>query len=210
MAEGDQAPAAATQGDSVTISRADLVTLQGGYKLLNSLWDHPEHGAAVKRAAKAIDPKLRIPEIDVAEPLLKPINERLDAMTEENKTLREQMAADKTAREDDKALSDLKTRLADAQKKHRLTDEGMAEVMKIMKDRNVADPEIAARYVVSEIEHPAQSISGSNFGPQSANIFDMDGSSKDDDIKSLHKDPVKWLDQVVPKIMAETDQEQAA
>lgn len=194
--------------DIVQIRKSDLSTLQASYKLLNDLWDHPEHGAATKRAAKAVNPALRVPEIDVAEPLLKPLRDELAAKDEALKKLREDFDADKQTRQDDKELGDLRSNLDAAQKKHRLTDEGMAEVRKIMAEQGVASPEVAAKYVAANIE-PAKPVVGSNFGPTDANIFGIDGTSAEDDIKALHNDPLKWMDKAVPEIMAEFEQDAA-
>lgn len=195
-------------GDVVQISKADLAALQKSYSLLNKLWDHPEHGAELKRAAKVVDPTLRIPEIDVAEPLLKPIRDKQAEIEADNVKLREELAADRKERQDAKDIGDLSKALNGAQSKFRLTDEGMAEVRKIMAERNVADPEVAAQYVVANIER-APPVSGSNFAPTDANILGIDGKSQDEDIRFLHNDPIRWLDSAVPKIMAEFEQEAA-
>jgi hypothetical protein len=191
------------------ITDNDLRILQETYKLMNEVTDHPEYGLPTKRAMKAIRPDLRFPEIDVADPLLKPINEKLSAIEEENKKLREEREADRREREDDKALGDLQSKLTAAQKKHRLTDEAMGEVKKIMAERGVADPDIAAQYVVANIE-PAKPVRGSNFGPQEANIFGIDGNSTEDDTKLLHNNNQKWFDGTVDEIMAEFDRQDAA
>lgn len=200
---------AAPDPNLVSVDRAGLQTLQESYKLLQQLWDHPKHGAALKRAAKEVRPELRVPEIDVAEPLLAPIREELEESKKSAAELREEIAKDRKEREDEKALGDLSSKLTAAQRKHRLTDEAMAEVKKIMVDRGVSDPEIAAQYVVANIEAP-RAVKGSNFGPTDANIFGIDGKSEEENIKALHDNPVRWMDKVVPEIMAEFDGEQAA
>jgi hypothetical protein len=203
-------PAPATPDpDVVQVDRAGFETLQKVYKLFNKLWDDPTHGAAVKRSAKAIDPSLRIPEIDVAEPLLAPINEKLTATEAANAKLAEQMEALKQERADEKDLDKLVKSLASAQKRYRLTDDGMEEVKKIMTERGIADPMAAAAYVVSEIE-PAKPVTGTNFGPTDANIYSIDGSSKDDSTALLHRDPVKWQDQEISNILHEFSDAEAA
>lgn len=196
--------------DTVTITKADLATLQRSYKLLDSMWRSKEHGASVRVAAKASDPTLNVPEIDIGEPLVQPIRERQDALETENKTLAEKLAKLETDREDEKALDKLKGDLTEAQKKYRLTDEGMAEVRKIMAERSIADPMAAAAYVQSEIVQPAKPLSGSNFAPQDLNPFHIDGKAEDASTKALHEDPVKWQDREVANIMAEFEQSEAA
>ena len=193
----------------VQMDRGAYQQLQQGWDLLSKLWDHPEHGAAVKRAAKAIDPKLRVPEIDVAEPLLAPMREEIEGFKKTAAELREENAKIRAEREEEKALDKLRGSLGDAQKRYRLTDDGMAEVRKLMAERQIADPFAAAALVVSEIE-PAKPMTSSNtFGPQSLNAFEMDGSSSEKDIALLHNSPEKWMDKVVPEILAEFDAEAA-
>jgi hypothetical protein len=195
-------------GDTVTISKHDLNLLQGSWKLLNGLWDHPEHGAVVKRAAKAVDPTLRVPEIDVAEPMLAPIRAEIEEVKKSAAEVREENARLRQEREEERQVADLGKALDAAQKKYRLTDDGMAEVKKLMAERHINDPPAAAAFVVSEIE-PAAPMTGSNFAPQDANVFGIDGTSDDKDIAALHNDPVRWLDKAVPAIMAEFEQESA-
>ena len=193
----------------VQMERGAYQQLQQGWELLSKLWDHPEHGAAVKRAAKAVDPKLRVPEIDVAEPLLAPIREELDTFKKTAEELREENAKIRAEREEEKALDKLRGSLTDAQKRYRLTDEGMAEVRKVMAERQIADPFAAAALVVSEIE-PAKPMTTTNFGPASLNAFDIDGSSAEKDVAMLHNSPEKWQDKVVGEIMQEFAEQDAA
>lgn len=195
--------------DVVQVDKAGFETLQKVYKLFNKLWDDPTHGASVKQAAKSVDPSLRIPEIDVAGPLLAPINEKLTATEAANQKLADQIAKLEQDRADEKDLDKLVKSLASAQKKYRLTDDGMAEVKKIMTERGIADPMAAAAYVVSEIE-PAKPVTGTNFGPTDANIYSIDGSSKDDSTALLHRDPVKWQDAEIGKILGEFSDAEAA
>lgn len=184
------------------IADQDLTTLQAAYRLMQGLWDHPEHGATVKRAAKQINPNLRIPEIDVAEPLLKPLREQLTAAEEGRTALQARLDKLEQDRTDDKELDKLQKSLDAAKTRYRLTDEGMAEVRKVMAERNNADPMAAAAFVASEIE-PPKPVSGSNFSPSDANIFGVAGGADDDSTKRLHTDPVKWLDREVPNILRE-------
>lgn len=200
--------APAPNPDLVQISKADLATLQKSFTLLNKLWDDPEHGGDLKRAAKKVDPSLRIPEIDVAEPLLKPINETLTKVQEENAKLREEMEKDRQSREDDKELGKLVENLAKAQKRYNLTDLGMAEVRKRMAEDGIASPMAAAALVASDIE-PAKPMSGSNFAPADLNPLGIDGKSDEADIKALHTNPEKWFDRAVPEILAEFEQDAA-
>jgi hypothetical protein len=195
--------------ETVVITKADLTTLQRSYTLLDKLLGHKTAGMTAKRALKEIDPSIPIPEIDIAEPLVAEVNNKITAAEERANKLQEQIDKLNEERTNERELDDLRKKLDKAQREHRLTDEGMAEVRKIMAERNVADPEIAARYVVSEIEKP-QPVAGSNFAPSDANIFGIDGKSEDLSTKELHENPTKWLDKAVPAILAEFEQQDAA
>lgn len=195
--------------DHVTITKADLKTLQEVYKLHAELFDHPVHGLPLKKIMKEVRPSMRIPEIDVAEPLLAPIRTELEAIRTSKAETDAALAALKQEREDEKAVEKLGKTLTDAQKRYRLTDEAMSEVKKRMMDTGNPDPMSAAAWVVSEIE-PAKVSTGSNFGPQDLNVFGMDGKAEDDSIKRLHEDPVRWMDRAVPEIMQEFAEQDAA
>src|SRR6476620_11401681 len=101
-----------------------------GYKRHDKLYDHPTHGLPMKRMLKEVDPTINIHEIDIAEPLVNKLQSQIDALKQE--------------RTDERDLTALKRDLDAAQKKHRLTDEGMDEVKRLMVERKIADPEAAA------------------------------------------------------------------
>lgn len=195
--------------DTVTITKADLETLQRSYRLFNKLWDDPKNGATLKRAAKEADPTLRIPEIDVAEPLLAPIREEMETFKKTAGELRAENEALRQSLEDDKAMGKLLKDLGSAQSRYRLTDEGMAEVKRVMQERNIADPHAAAALVASEIE-PAKVVRDTNFAPADLNVLGMDGKAEDDSTKRLHDNPVKWQDQEIAEIMGEFERGEAA
>lgn len=195
--------------NNVLITKDDLGKLQSVWKLFNSLWDDPKHGATLKRAAKEKDPTLRIPEIDVAEPLLAPIREEMETFKKTAGELRAENEALRQSLEDDKAMGKLLKDLGSAQSRYRLTDEGMAEVKKIMQERNIADPHAAAALVASEIE-PAKVIRDTNFAPADLNVLGMDGKAEDDSTRRLHDNPIKWQDQEISNIMQEFEGSEAA
>ena len=193
--------------DLVQVRKSDLELLQRSYKILDGLWDDENVGQTIQERAKTVDPKIRTDNERYTH-VLRPITEKLTATETTAKELAEKLSKLEQEREDEKALNDLRKTLDSAQSKYRLTDEGMAEVKKIMAERNIADPMAAAAFVVSEIE-PPKPVTGTNFGPADLNVLGIDGSAEDASTKALHKDPVRWLDQAVPAIMQEFEQEAA-
>lgn len=187
---------------------ADHQTLLNSYNLLNKLWDDPKHGTALKRAAKEVNPALRIPEIDVAEPLLAPIREEMEAFKKTHDELRAENLKIREERDEERALDKLSRGIEAAQKKYRLTADGRTEMLEIMKRGEASTPESAAALIVANLE-PAKPVTGTNFGPMEANVLNMDGRSQDESDKLLHTDPMKWLDSEVPRILNEMDAEAA-
>lgn len=188
--------------ETVEISRAHLATYQRGLNILNKLWDDPDVGLTVKKAAKKADPSIRVPEIDIAEPLMKPINDRLTAAEAENKKLREEIEADRKTRKDAEAehvwMADWNTVV----KRHGLTEDGQKEVAALMKSRGIGDPEAGAALWASKQPKP-QPISGPSYAPADMNLYGIDGASADDKVKLLHSSPMKFFDQEVAEILRE-------
>lgn len=195
----------------VAIPAADHDVLKKSHALFAKLWDDPTHGLGVKKATKALDPSIRVPEIDVAEPLLAPIRTELENERSQRTTLEERFAKLEQERDEDKQVAILQRDLDKAQKQYRLTDEAMAEARKLMVDGRASTPEAAAAIIVANIE-PARPMTGTNFGPTDANILHINGdaAADDDSTRRLHNDPVRWLDTEVPKIIAELESAEAA
>jgi hypothetical protein len=179
-----------------------MAILKRAHTLFNSLYDHPEHGVVFKKALKAVDPTLQIPDIDVAEKYAGPLNEKLTALEEKNTKLETELQKDREERTNQAQLGDLSKKIGEAQKRYRLTDDGMKAAIDRMKETGNPDPFAAAAWVVSEIE-PAKPVqTGSNFGPMDANVLDIKGSD-DADRKLLHNDPDRWFNQTVDKMLTD-------
>ena len=62
------------------ISAEELNLLRGSASLLDEVWNDPKHGLALKRAVKDKRPNVSIPEIDVPDVVLRPINDQMSAL----------------------------------------------------------------------------------------------------------------------------------
>jgi hypothetical protein len=185
------------------ISDAELATLRRAQSLLDGLWNDKEHGMALKRMVKAKLPDARIPELDIAEPMLAPVKAELEEQKKANKTLADRLDAREAAEKEAKEDSDLTTSLAQAKKEYRLTDDGMAKVIKRMKDTNNPDPAAAAAWVTDHEPKP-NPVAASSWSPSDLNLFGTGTKSADEDIQSLHQDPIKWFDRKAAEILSET------
>lgn len=175
----------------VEITKAQEKQYKDALQLLEGIWADKDDGLAFKRMIKKKNPNARIPELDIAEPMLEPVKAELAAAEKRHAALLERIDAKEKAEREAKEEGDLRAQLAAAQKEYRLTDEGMDLVKKRMKETGNPDPSAAAAWIT---DHAPKSgpVAGSSFSPSEMNLF---GSrEKDDAWADLHKDPVRWAD----------------
>jgi hypothetical protein len=206
--------------------KAELATLRRGYFLLDKLMTDPAHGTSTKRALKAVDPSLNIvvPE-DVAEPLIAPIKQEIDALKtshaetlaaiDEKKTAIEQVVENfNKTRQDEKEVTDLQGKIDAAARKYRFTDEGKAALIEHMRATNTSDPDTAGAYLVQHMERPAPTAA-TGIAPEMArrngapdvDLFQLATGQTNDDLKLLHgtpKEQERWMTNEINKVIAET------
>jgi hypothetical protein len=184
------------------ISDQELAVLRRAQQLLDGIWNDKEHGLAFKRMVKAKLPDSRIPELDIAEPMLAPVKAELEEERKARRTLEERLDAREKADKESKEDADLNKALADAQKEYRLTDDGMAKVVKRMKDTGNPDPAAAAAWVTDH-EPKAKPATTSSYAPSDMNLFGAGIKSDDEDIAFLHQDPIRWYDRKAAEVLDE-------
>ena len=114
---------------------------------------NPKAKRKVLEAYREHDPNARIPELDAEAAAAAPVNE----LTKTVADLRKEIADDKAEREKKIRLDALNGTVEGGMAKLRREgwqDEGLAEVRKIMDEKGILDPEIAAAYY--EKQHPPQ------------------------------------------------------
>jgi hypothetical protein len=184
------------------ISDQEYATLKKAQSLLDGIWNDKDHGLAFKKMVKAKMPDARIPEIDIAEPLLKPLKDEIEEERKQRRTLQERLEAKEKAELEAREDADLTAKIEATRKKYRLTDDGMQKVLKRMKDTNNPSPEDAAAWVTDH-EPKANPVTSSSYESSDMNLFGMKGGSEDEDIKLLHSDNKKWFDKKVWEINQE-------
>ena len=186
----------------VEVEEGDLQTFQRAYVLLNKLYGDADAGMPIKRAIKRLVPDATIPEIDIAEPLLAPVNEKLTAAEKRSQDLADRIDKMEQERKDRDDTDALRATAETVQKQYRLTDEGMQKVFSRMKEKNNPDIEAAAAYVISQ--QPKTAPTGSSgLLPSSMNLFGAGEEDSDEKVKLLHKDPLKFFDREVGDILNE-------
>lgn len=140
----------------------------------------PKAKLLVQQAQKIVDPNARTPELDQQNAIKEPVSaiekQMSDFLAEQRKDRDEREARDKVA----KLSGEIEAGKAKLRREG-WTDEGLAAVDKLMTERGIMDPEIAAAYHLSKNPPPAPVTPG---GSGAWNFMDMP-KDQDDDLKRL-------------------------
>lgn len=190
--------------ETVEISSEDLALYRKAVGLLNQLATDKSNGMQIQRKLKELDPSLNLPGIDVGDAVVAPIREELTATQAQLKAMQEERAAEKQAAENAKWEKQIRDSVGRAQAKYKLSDEATDNLLKFMNDKNIADAEIAAPAYMETLPKPPAPIKPNSYAPAHAHLFGTgDDRGSDENIAALHKDPVKWFDNEVMKILNE-------
>ena len=138
---------------AVEVDEVELLRLRKQDQTVQHIWGNPKARRKIQEAVKEADPNMRIPELEIEEAAKAPVL----ALEKTVNELREQIATDKAEREKNDKLNALNTSVEGGFGKLRKagwTDDGLVEVKKLMEERGIIDPEIAAAYY--EKQHPPQ------------------------------------------------------
>lgn len=164
----------------VEVDEDELVASRKLTSLVSAMMKNPKAKLKLQEAVKEHDPNYVTPELDSQRAVQEPIDE-----------LRKELAAERKAREDEKAEREKqeKLRALDGQvesgfaqlRRDGYTQEGLAEVRKIMDEKGILDPAIAAAYF--EKLHPPPTVVTPVGAIGSWNFTDTSDGS--DDVKKL-------------------------
>ena len=197
-----------------TIGAAQLANLRAAGALLDTLagdstkWPNRAAQLEFLRAAKKIAPAIRVPEDDIAAPLLEPINAQLAALKEQNRLLEERESARALAAQNAEAESELQKLLGRVQKKRNLNEKGVELVIERMKKTGSMDADAAALAVIEENYVP-DPIGAGHMAPGAVDVFHYN-SGDEASIKALHANPEKWFDDQVAQMIDEFRRGEAA
>ena len=162
----------------VEIDEKELQQYRASHELLARMLGNKETKRETERLAKKVNPQA-VTTDDLAEPYLSDIRDEL-------KDLR--------AFKDN--INKMQTDYAEQTSFERLrtagyTDSGIEEIKKLMADRQIKDPEIAAAYW--DKTRPAEPIAPNGISPSMWN-FENTLQDNEDDMKLLLKNDDAWLD----------------
>ena len=136
---------------TVELDEVELQRLQKQDRTIHALMGNPKAKKKVFEAYKEANPDARIPELEMEEAAKAPVMELEKTVKELQKKLEDSDAE----RENQAKLADLNGSIEKKMAKLRhdgWTDDGLTEVRKLMDERGIIDPEIAAAYY--EKQHP--------------------------------------------------------
>jgi hypothetical protein len=186
---------------TVTIDRATWELHQRALGLLNKMADHPESGITFKKMAKAVDKTLQFTDLDMAEKIQAPVLEKLTAAETRLAAMEAEREADKLAREQEKQVRGLTDDVDKAVKQYGLTEEGRQKMTVRMQEKGNLDAEAAAAWVAAQAPKAKPSESNGGFAPAALNLFGS--AEKDESMELLHRDPQRWQDAEVAKMIDE-------
>jgi hypothetical protein len=187
------------------VSAEELAVLRGSAALLDGLWRSPKHGQSLKRAVKELNPNVSIPEVDVPDAVLAPVNHRLEEMGGTMAKINERLEAMDRAKSDAELDGKFRNSLDTAKKRFGLTDDGETAVLNLMRERQIADPEAAAAlYTASLPKGKAAGLRDSSAygGSSYSNLYGMRGGGSEMD-ELLARDPDAFFDREVANVLNE-------
>ena len=167
-------------------------------KLFDKVWNDPEAGESVRRAAKRVNPNITIPdEHPVALKVTNELTQTKDALAK----LQAEFESTKSQSAQKEAEAALRRQLGEVQTKYNLTDDGMAKTIELMQQRQLADPEAAALLYRESLPKVAPQSASNRFFDTKADMF---GTTKVDERWSkLHTDEAGFFADVVNEVFAE-------
>lgn len=135
------------------IDEEELRRLRGLESTVGSMLKNPKAALLMEQAHKIVDEKAPTPRLDAE----KTRTEERKAEGDRIATLEKQLADDKAERERDKKLSQIQDQHTKGLAKLRAAgwlDDGIASVEKLMEDKGILDPEIAAAYIEKNTPPP--------------------------------------------------------
>lgn len=197
----------ADANDLVEIKAGDLANLQRAKKLLGDLYADKDQGATVRRALKKIDPSLQIPD-EVADAYAEPLRKENAELKKTLDALSKRVDDDAASRKDEADLASLNRSIDSAVKKHKLTEEGRAGLIKVMQDRQIADADAAALVFKETLPKSGPTRAHTGPLPSAFNLLEVNTpkDKTDESVQKFWDNPQRAADDVVRDILNEVDE----
>lgn len=192
---------------AIEISEQELAIKNKAVALLDRMISDPKDGLAMKRRIKELVPDANFPELSMIDTASAPLMEKLEAAEKANKTLADRLDSWEQKQNNSREEGELQSQLDGIRKQYGFTAEGMQKVIDRMKAKNNPDAESAAAWVASQ-ERKAKPVTDSALLPSAMNLFGS--NTADESWESLNRDPVKWADQELVKMINEFAEQDAA
>lgn len=186
------------------IGEEELGLMQRATSLLGRLNGNPEARRHLERSLKAVDPTIKTSDEQLDE-VLAP---RLEGVKALETRLTERLAeldADKAARVEQTETQQYDAAFGRLRQRDGLTEDGEREVLKLMVERKIADPEAA--FALFQRLNPAPALDSSpSYIPQK---WDFQENAVEQDTQLLWDNPGKWADKMIPAVLADERREPA-
>ena len=175
--------------------------LMRAHRLMLSLWNDDKYGEAVRAKAKELFPDFPIPD-DTVKPIVKPMQDRLEASDKKIAELEKIIEDDRKARKEESENRTFLEKLDAAVEKFGLTAEGKELMLKRMKETgNAFDADAAAAWVNSQ--NPPPKPPGPSIGNEPLNLFGA--NNVEEQHKLLHTNPLAFEEQQIREMLSDPD-----
>ena len=182
----------------IEVEESEVAALNQARNLFDTLLQDKDIGLSLKRKVKEKIPTARFNDLEIVDTVTKPYDEKISALTENNKKLEERLNKWEQDKLNAAEESELNGQLDAVRSKFKFTDEGMKKVIARMTEKKNPDAESAAAWVLSQ-EPKNEPVKPSSMFGGKANLF---GSAKEtDEWSELNKDPMAYADQEIANIM---------
>lgn len=182
----------------IELDETEVIALRNNSTLLSKALANPKAREQVLRGLKAANPDLPIPELDAKVPMM----EELEGFGKTLKEMRDEMKAEKDARESEKNMAKMQAQWGEGRSKvakQGYAGESLEALEKFMEEKGVADHEVAA--AAFEKMHPAAKPVENNSGK-----FDFFARKIDDNDalqKKLWNNDPSFVDDATTQILRE-------
>lgn len=192
------------------ITQAQFEQLQRSHRLLESLVSDGKKGLDVQRSLAEIDPSLKFPALEAEKTIAAPLQEKLNATEARLQAFLDSQEAERKAASEAKMETTLRDSIGRARAKGKLTEDATNKLVEFMRDKGVADAELALPAFLETLPKAPKPQAGSPYAPQMAGVFGAEGAdSTNEDAKLLATKPWAFFDKQVGAVMAESVNEDA-
>lgn len=193
----------------IEVDETEYNQLKRAKDLLNGLYTSEDQAtrSTTRKGLKKLGLAVQ-DEDEIAERHAAPIRAKLEESDKRVADMAAQLEALKKAQDDRDALSKIHERIDEVVRKRKLTADGKDSLIKVMQERQIADPDAAALILLDSLPKTPGPSKASTVLPQTFNLLEVRNSpdKTDETIQKFWDNPQAAADEEVARILGEIDE----